>query len=55
MSQRLPALSLSKGFCPVGIEKSSLKRALVGFPTGERAGDPKPSELTMARVNVAER
>jgi len=55
MSQRVPAFSLSKGFYPGGIEKSSLKRATSVLPTQERAGDPKPGELAMTRVNSAEK
>ena len=43
-------LSLFKRFCRENLVKASVKSA-----TLESVDDPKPSELTMARVNFAER
>jgi hypothetical protein len=38
-----------------GIGKPSLNRAFSILSNKQRAGDPKPGELTMSRVNFTER
>ena len=55
MSQRVPSSSLSKSLWDGGKEKSSVKSAIPDFSGREGEGDPKPSELAMARVNAAEK
>ncbi len=42
-------------FCSGGGAKASAKSAFLVYSRKEAAGDPKPGELTMSRVNPVER